>query len=145
MESFPPTEKITGRDNMYIPISLSLSLSLYIFLPPTSPFPVSCMHMHSFTHPADGISYKPVAAMCNRYQEHLSEAANIVGIEQVGTISLYRCMMCVCLSRCWVSPRCLDWGITLTLYLVKVVKTCPYQGHACTHTCLLYTSDAADE
>jgi hypothetical protein len=32
---------------------------------------------------ADGVSYKPATAMCKRYQMHLTEAARIVGDEQV--------------------------------------------------------------
>ena len=30
----------------------------------------------------DGIGYKELMAMCLRYQEHLTECANIMGIEQ---------------------------------------------------------------
>ena len=48
---------------MHLSLSLSLSLSPVIS--------------------TDGITYKPATAMCKRYQVHLTEAAHIVGEEQV--------------------------------------------------------------
>ena len=74
-------------------LSLSLSLSLTLSYPLSSPLLHVRIHFTISAHnhiSIDGIGYKPVTAMCRRYQEHLSEAATIVGMEQVNTCMSYK-------------------------------------------------------
>lgn len=58
----PPQEKITGEHFIMINVASPMSFSV-----------------------ADGVHYREILSLCLRLEEHLSEAAKVVGTEQVST------------------------------------------------------------